>query len=128
MPLVSEALFARLFVYSGFAGVLLVPLTLVIHVLMPRQILDRYWQPPHFLPGEIALLTRSFYAPLRTVMFTWVIAFPRFGRKRQLEDAHLLAPTWFRMACIAVCVGSVVVGASLGLHALGFFLYYRMIP
>lgn len=47
---------------------LLIPCVLVMQLLMPRTVLERYWKEPYFRPAELVLLT-GVLAPLRTLMF-----------------------------------------------------------
>lgn len=92
-----------------FVGVILgmglnIPILLVLHFLMPKAVLDCYWKEPHFRPLELALFTNTVYAPMRTVMLMGAIAFPRLGRRRNVTEAHALAPQWYRIAAKIFCV------------------------
>src|SRR5690606_10053204 len=71
---------------------------LVMHFLMPKAVLDRYWKTPYFRPPELALFTNTLYAPMRTAMLMAAIAFPRLGRKRGVTEAHVLVPFWYQAA------------------------------
>ncbi len=70
---------------------------LVFHFFMPKTVLDKYFKPPYFRDMELMLFTGIPYAPIRTVMFMRVIAFPNSGKKRGIKDAHLLVPNWYRI-------------------------------
>src|SRR5690606_12818689 len=83
---------------------LLLPCVLVMHFLMPRRVLDRYWKEPYMRKAELAFFTDTIYAPMRTVMLMWVIAFPRFGRKRGITEANYLVPKSYRIASTILSV------------------------
>ena len=88
-----------LFTVLGAAFLLVaIPYALIIHFLMPRAILDKYFKPPYFREGEIALFTGIPYAPMRTVMLVGVMVFPRLGKKRKLTELHLETPRWYLIA------------------------------
>ena len=78
--------------------VIAIPYALIIHFLMPRAILDKYFKPPYFREGEIALFTGIPYAPMRTVMLVSVMVFPGLGKKRKLTELHLETPRWYLIA------------------------------
>jgi hypothetical protein len=98
---------------------------LVMHMLMPRKVLERYWKSPHFQAYEIAMYTDTCYAPMRTIMLMSAIAFPRLGIKRGVAEANKLAPWWFRAAAIALVIWILAVGLVLvvTIFALGIYLH-----
>jgi hypothetical protein len=59
-------------------------LILVMHFLMPKRVLKKYFKPPFFRELECKLFTGIPYSPMRTVMFMTVLAFPGKGKKRKL--------------------------------------------
>jgi hypothetical protein len=69
---------------------------LIFHFFMPQAVLVKYFKPPYFREMECMLFTGIPYAPIRTVMFMRVIAFPSSGKVRGITDAHLLVPNWYR--------------------------------
>lgn len=99
---------------------------LVLHFLMPKAVLADYFKKPHFNEFELKLFTGLPYAPIRTIMFMTVLAFPKRGKKRGLTEAHRLAPAWYKLASGFVIVGLVATGASILLILLGFFVYDLM--
>ncbi len=70
-------------------------LTIVMHFLMPRKVLENYFKEPHFGPTEITMLTGPPFAYIRTSMFMMILGFPASGKRRGVEDAYKLAPVWF---------------------------------
>jgi hypothetical protein len=70
---------------------------LIMHLLMPKNVLDKYFRPPYFRQAECELFTGIPYSPIRTVMFMGVFAFPRWGKKRNLTDAYKMVPYWYRI-------------------------------
>ena len=99
-----------------------IPYTMILHFIMPKALLEKYFQPPHFGEFERHLFTGIPYAPMRTIMFIWVIVYPRVGKKRKLTEMHKDAPRWFRIAAnvgvygyFIAGVGGMVVLALLGI-------------
>jgi len=68
---------------------------LIMHVLMPKQVLKTYFKEPHFNAGEIAMFTGFPFGYMRTTMFMRALAFPASGKKRGVENAYKLAPVWY---------------------------------
>jgi MFS family permease len=99
-----------------------IPALIVLHVLMPRAVLDQYWKEPHFRPFELGLFSGSLFAPIRTVMLMGAIAFPNLGKKRGISQARLLAPGWYRFCAKAFTVGTMVMTPLLFLSLIGFNL------
>lgn len=101
---------------------------LVMHVLMPQAVLDRYWKEPHFRPFELMLFSGwSFFAPYRTVMFMWAFMFPRLGKKRGIAEAYRLVPRWYRIVSIMLCVWAALIfigGLGMGI---GFYVYLLVV-
>lgn len=120
------------FFWLGFGLVLsFLPLSLcllVMHVLMPQAVLDRYWKEPHFRSFELMLFSGwSFFAPMRTIMFMWTFMFPRLGQKRGIVEPHRLVPRWYRIASIVLCVWSVVILVGAFAIFFGFLVYFYII-
>jgi hypothetical protein len=126
MPIITAKSFAILLLGLGFGGLLLVPVIVLMHFLMPIAVLDRYWKPPHFRPTELALLTRTVFAPMRTVMFLWIFLFPGAGKKRQVTDIYQLVPRWYRVAAIAIDIWILATATGILALAVGFDLYWRL--
>ena len=74
-----------------------VVLILFMHFLMPKVILDKYFIPPYFKPGECELFRGIPYAPIRTIMLMRILGFPKSGKKRGLTEAYKLVPFWYQM-------------------------------
>jgi hypothetical protein len=101
---------------------IVIPYTLILHFFVPKALLEKYFRPPHFGEFERHLFTGIPYAPMRTIMFMWVIVYPRVGRKRKLTEMYKDVPHWFRIASkigiygvYIAGVGSMVVLALLGI-------------
>lgn len=54
----------------------ILPLVTLMHFLMRNAVLERYWKESHSVPDELTAFTDTIYAPMRTVMMMWLIAFP----------------------------------------------------
>lgn len=97
---------------------------LIMHVLMPKAVLDRYWKEPHFRPFELMLFSGwSVFAPMRTMMFMSIFVFPRLGQRRGILEPHRLVPRWYRIVSIVLCVWVTGVIASLLTTMIGFDIY-----
>ena len=72
------------------------PLALMMHLLMPKATLEKYFKPPHFGEAEVVFFTGLPFCIIRTVMFMTIFAFPHRGKKRGLTEAYLMAPPWYR--------------------------------
>jgi len=77
----------------GLMGNLL--LIFVMHVLMPRKVLETYFKEPHFSSTEITMFTGFPLGYMRTAMFMRALSFPDSGKRRGIEDAYKLAPVWY---------------------------------
>ncbi len=79
--------------------VLLVMLSLVfvfiMHILMPKKILENYFKEPHFSITEITMFTGIPFGYMRTATFMRALAFPASGKRRGVENAYKLAPVWY---------------------------------
>lgn len=98
------------------------PFVLVMQCLMPKAVLEQYWRGPHFRPAELALFS-GIYAPMRTVMLMWLIAFPRFGKKRGITEADKLAPQWYKFAARFVTVWILATTGSVVFLSAGVFIH-----
>ena len=106
---VIDILFMSIMGFVFFGGMLSVPILLLMHFLMPRAVLEAYFRPPYFGEMEVELFTGIPYAPMRTIMLMWVLAFPKYGKKRNLTEAYLLAPQWYRNLSRVVTLSFILV-------------------
>ena len=86
---------AGTFVVTLLGLMLTIVLIFIMHILMPRKVLETYFKEPYFGPGEIAMLTGLPFAYIRTSMFMMILGFPASGKRRGIIDAHKLAPVWY---------------------------------
>ncbi len=70
-------------------------LAFIMHMLMPRKVLETYFKEPHFSSTEITMLTGFPFGYIRTAMFMTILGFPASGKRRKVKDAYKLAPVWF---------------------------------
>ena len=87
-------------------GVLGLAFTLIMHILMPKNVLKTYFKEPCFRPAEITMFTGFPFGYIRTAMFMRALAFPSGGKKRGLENAYKLAPVWYCKAskCLVIFI------------------------
>jgi hypothetical protein len=124
MPLMTGHQFFLLYMGLILATGLTIPLILFMHFLMPHAVLERYWKKPYIRSAELGLFTDTIYAPMRTAMLMWVVAFPHFGKKRGITAADTLVPRRYKAAAqivsvwIPACTGStLVLTAGVFIHA-----------
>ena len=118
---ISTAKILFLLILWNVAGIFVVlALIMVMHFLMPKKILEKYFKPPYFRELECALFTGIPYSPIRTVMFMGVFAFPGMGKKRKLTEAYKMAPRWYRIASKIIVIAIYVFGAGAICMALGY--------
>ncbi len=95
MPLINMYLLFDISVYLTIGvGTALIFIG-IMHLFMPKPVLDKYFKPPYFKAGECAFLTGILLGPMRTVMFMRVLGFPGSGKKRGMTEAYKLAPHWY---------------------------------
>ncbi len=90
-----EQILAITFVATWLCLMLSLIFILIMHILMPKKVLEIYFKEPHFKAGEIAMFTGFPFGYMRTAMFNRVLGFPASGKKRGLENAYKLAPVWY---------------------------------
>jgi hypothetical protein len=107
----------------AFIIVLLIAI-LVMHFLLPKEILKKYFKPPYFREFECQFFSGIPYAPIRTVMFMRVIGFPNSGNVRGLTEVFLMAPHWFRLTSRFVILGLYLTGIFTVIFLIGTGLLY----
>lgn len=87
--------------YLMFSGVLVIFFQTffidIMHLLMPKDIVNSYFKEPYFNTFELALFTGWPYAFFRTLMFVRLIVQPNSGEKRKLPDVSQEVPRWYRL-------------------------------
>jgi hypothetical protein len=97
-------------------------LTLIIHFLVPKSLLETYFKEPYFARWEIVTFSSFPFGYMRTLMFMRLAGFPNSGKKRGLTEAYKLTPNWFRLA------SKIVVSAFIGFCAPMFLLGIILFP
>ena len=100
----------------------------VMHVLMPKNVLKTYFKEPYFRPGEIAIFTGFPFGYMRTAMFNRVLGFPSSGKKRGLENAYKIAPVWYCRASKYFIIFLVPTFALLILSGGVIYIYSLLYP
>jgi hypothetical protein len=106
----------------------LIVTVLVMHFLMPKMVLERYFKPPYFKSGECAIFSGFPFAIMRTVMFMRVLGFPKSGQKRGLTGAYKLAPRWYRNISKVIVFLIVFLISSILVITLWFYIYSLIYP
>jgi len=118
-------IFGMYALFSG--GFVMGPVLLVMHFLMPKAVLDKYFKPPYFRILEVEMFTGIPYAPMRTIMLTWILAFPKYGKKRGLCEAYTLAPNWYRIFSKVFVIWVLINLVSILGVTVGFGVHYFLI-
>lgn len=79
-------------------------LLVAMHFLMPREVMDQYWKPPHFTPSEVAFFDVGIWKLFRTSKLVAALGVSSIARKRCMHDAAARAPHWYRVAAQAACL------------------------
>jgi hypothetical protein len=122
----GEILYLLLIGLAFLELILVFPTLLTMHFLMPKAILEKYFKPPYFRPMEVEMFTGIPYAPMRTVMLLWVMAYPKLGKKRGLTTTYMDAPQWYRLSGGILITSILVVLILILLLVLGFFIYMNI--
>ena len=90
-----DDILAIAFLTAILAGMLSLVFVFIMHILMPKKVLETYFKEPHFSITEITMFTGIPFGYMRTTMFMRALAFPSSGKKRGVENAYKLAPVWY---------------------------------
>ena len=123
MSLISTKVLSYFILWVVAAVFVVLALIMVMHFLMPRKALEKYFKPPYFRQGECELFTGIPYSPIRTVMFMTVFAFPGMGKKRKLTEAYKMAPTWYRIASKIIVISIIVFGGAGMCIGAGYYIF-----
>lgn len=94
----------------------------VMHIFVPKRLLQTFFKEPYFSLAEIELFTGFPFGYIRTVMFMRLAGFPKSGKKRGLTEAYKFAPPWFRTASKVILIAFLIFSFPLiGLGLLFFF-------
>lgn len=123
----SEELISTLFnlgVFLWAAAMACLACIFVMHVLVPKRLLQAYFKEPYFSPAEIEFFTGFPFGYMRTVMFMRLAGFPKSGKKRGLTEAYKLTPLWFQTASKIILTAFLIF--SLPLIGLGLFFFFAL--
>ena len=75
----------------------------LLTVLTPKSLLEKYFKEPHFTFKETIFLAQFPGSLMRTAMFGWMLVWPSRAHKiRKIYDVHLYMPNWYRRALKAL--------------------------
>ena len=108
MSITAEQLTFVLFAVMLPAGVW-VPVTwILLSVLTPKKLLDKYFKEPHFTLAETYMMRGYPGSLLRTGIFAWSLLLPSFGKKRQITESWKYMPRWYAIALIIFMCGCMI--------------------
>lgn len=97
--------------HIGFFGILAIflwlPLLLIITLITPKKLLDKYFKPPHFNSGELIVFGSFPGFFMRTSLFCRLYMTPKTASKRKLEGFVEDSPRWYRLSVLIVILGLV---------------------
>ncbi|MEJ2754276.1 MAG: hypothetical protein P8104_00150, partial [Gammaproteobacteria bacterium] len=100
---VAEFLFLLVFWYMYAALVWLPAAWIILTLLTPRLLLDKYFKEPHFSPTETVMFGKFPGSFARTSVFGWMLIFPKKAKGRQIYNLPLYMPKWY-MICLRLFV------------------------
>lgn len=95
----------------------------VMHFLVPKALIEKYFKPPYFKSAECAMLSGFPFAIIRTIMFLRVLGYPKSGKKRGLTEAYKLVPDWYRKISKIVVVLIFFITVSILFVSIGFYIH-----
>ena len=119
-----DEIFGKTFVIVILCLILSLVFILIMHILMPKNVLKTYFKEPYFSATEITMFTGIPFGYMRTTMFMRALAFPSSGKRRGVENAYKLAPVWYCKASKYFIVFFVpLMALIILLTAIGFIRY-----
>lgn len=83
------------------------PILLVITLATPRQLLDKYFKPPHFNGGELIVFGSFPGFLMRTSLFCRLYLTPKAVKGRNLEGFVEDSPKWYRLSVLVIVLGAI---------------------
>lgn len=96
---------------------------LIMHFLMPRIVVEKYFKPSYFSPAECMMFSGFPFGIIRTIIFLRVIGFPKSSRKRGLTEVHTLVPECYRSISKFIVLSIIVIFLSIVLISIGFYMH-----
>lgn len=93
-----------------FSWVLWLPVLLVLTLLTPKKLLDKYFKEPHFNTGEVVVLGSFPGFIMRTSMFFRFYLTPKSVSGRNLEGFVEDSPKWYRYSVLIIISAALVHG------------------
>lgn len=112
--------------YINFVGLITLtlvvwpPLLLIVTLLTPKQLLDKYLKAPYFNSGEVIAFNSFPSFIVRTGLFCRLYLTPKAVKGRGLHGFVEDSPTWYKISVIAVIVGAIV-------HLLLMFIFIAIL-
>lgn len=103
----------------------IIPAWVILRILTPRKLIQRYFRYPHFTPAELALMDHFPGSLSRTMIFNVLCVNPQWGRKRSMLDIREHSPGWF-VTCSKIFVPAAVLHGAftiLLMVVMGVYIY-----
>lgn len=123
MSLVSGEFWFQVYMLLFLSAGLVVLAILIMHFLMPKIIVEKYFKPPYFKAAECAMFSGFPFGIMRTIMFLRIVGFPESGSKRGLTEAYTLVPGLYRKICRGIIFLVIVILVSITLISIGFYIH-----
>ena len=109
--------------FGMFATLLWLPPLLVITLITPQKLLDKYFKEPHFNKGELIAFDSFPTFFMRTALFCRLYLTPTAVKGRKLYGFVEDSPKWYRVSVLIITCGLVMNGIfSFGLMGLVLLL------
>ena len=96
-----QVIFEHIGITAIWLGILLFwlpPAWLLMRILTPKLLVERYFKSPHFTSAELALFSHFPGTLMRTGIFMNLCVWPKKGVKRQMADVIDHVPKWYAIA------------------------------
>ena len=101
---------AHIAMFGAFAGLLWFPVILVVTLVTPKILLNKYFKQPHFNAGELIVFGSFPGFFMRTALFCRLYLTPKAVKGRNLDGFVEDSPKWYRMAVLSTYIGFITHG------------------
>lgn len=99
------------------------PAWLLMRVITPKNLVEKYFKPPHFNGGELIMMRHFPGSLFRTMILMGASVWPKLAKKRELMSLEHDAPEWYKRCSKVFIIATFVHGFSFILLLIGLLLY-----
>lgn len=101
--------------------------TIMLAELIPKSLKRKYLRPPYYSEGEAVMYDAYPFKLQLAVQFTAFTAWPKIASRRNLSNAYLDAPRWWRGISLAYVYFALLPGAAWILLGVGVVLWFKLL-